>query len=365
LRYLKTIRPELELEPTKSDSEEIKDVPTTNKLSAVDGVLVIPKKYRKRTGETTDWETVMDFFIDKGMTVEGAAGIAGNMQVESNFKPDVYGDNGTSIGLAQWHNTRMAGLFKFAKDKNLDALAVDTQLEWCWEELTTKFKSLLNSLMTANDPAKAAEDFARKYERPAVISPTRISNAVYYAENYSSVENNIKQGATDIASKVSSGMTKLASLVGLGTTAKATSNVKLSSSDTYGFPTGKVDSGKVVAGGDGGNWAGSMGRALAFAKVAKEFTGKNIIVSQKRSRVTTASGNTSDHYEGSADTYAVDLAASGAKGDELLAHLMKWFGHTEYKGGSWFNVNKDGYRYQIGWRVKDHFDHIHVGVKKL
>jgi len=28
------------------------------------------------------------------------------------------------------------------------------------------------------------------------------------------------------------------------------------------------------------------------------------------------------------------------------------------------NVNVGGYRYQFGWRVKDHYNHIHVGVKK-
>ena len=43
---------------------------------------------------------------------------------------------------------------------------------------------------------------------------------------------------------------------------------------------------------------------------------------------------------------------------------MDWFGHPEYKGGTWFNVVKDGYRYQVGWRVPNHFNHIHVGVKK-
>ena len=30
-----------------------------------------------------------------------------------------------------------------------------------------------------------------------------------------------------------------------------------------------------------------------------------------------------------------------------------------------YGVKKDGYRYQFGWRVPGHYDHIHVGVKKL
>ena len=134
--------------------------------------------------------------------------------------------------------------------------------------------------------------------------------------------------------------------------------------ETFGLPTGGVDSGKVSPGGAGGDWDGSMQRALAFGKIANEFVGKNIISSQKRTQVKTASNRTSDHFDGQDFTYAVDLGCNLETGDRLLAHLMDWFGHPEYKGGTWFNVVKDGYRYQVGWRVPNHFNHIHVGVKK-
>lgn len=138
---------------------------------------------------------------------------------------------------------------------------------------------------------------------------------------------------------------------------------------TFGFPIGQVGSGKVNPGGENGDWGGAMPRALWFGYNAKLFMEKtfgksNVISSQKRSRVHTASGNVSDHYEGVQNSYAVDISCTEAEGDVLLAHLMNLFGHPEYKGGSWFNVTKNGYRYQIGWRVKNHFDHIHVGVKK-
>lgn len=134
---------------------------------------------------------------------------------------------------------------------------------------------------------------------------------------------------------------------------------------TFGLPTGDVNSGNVSPGGAGGDWDGSMQRALAFGKIANEFIGKNVISSQKRKRVKTASGRTSDHFYGQDFTYAVDLACNLETGDRLLAHLMNWFGHPEYTGGKWFEVVKDGYRYQVGWRVKDHFNHIHVGVRKV
>jgi hypothetical protein len=156
---------------------------------------------------------------------------------------------------------------------------------------------------------------------------------------------------------------------------------------TFGFPQGGVDSGKVVLGGEGGNWGGSLPRAMWFAKVACDFMlatyptvfkdKSQVLTSQKRSRKNTASGNTSDHYNESTTTYAVDLAVGGdaskqteagkaalARGNALLAHLMAAFGHPEYKGGSWFNAEVGGYRYQVGWLVTNHYDHIHVGVAK-
>ena len=143
---------------------------------------------------------------------------------------------------------------------------------------------------------------------------------------------------------------------------------------TFGYALGAVDTGRANSGGSGGDWGGSMPRALWFARVADDWAKANglvnekrptIVSSQKRSRVKTASGSVSDHYAGNSDAYAVDLAVSGSNGDALLAHIMEKFGHPEYKGGSWFNTTIKGYRYQIGWNVANHYDHIHVGVKRV
>ena len=142
----------------------------------------------------------------------------------------------------------------------------------------------------------------------------------------------------------------------------------LHETETYGFPTGAVDSGKVAAGGVNGDWDGSMTKALEIGKIASACSGKsNPITSQKRSRIKTASGNVSDHYEGNQSAYAIDISAKGKSGDELLSCIMKQFNggsNSDYTGGKWLNVNKDGYRYQFGWRVAGHYDHIHIGVKK-
>jgi len=130
----------------------------------------------------------------------------------------------------------------------------------------------------------------------------------------------------------------------------------------HGYPTGPVDSGKATPGGQGGNWGGSMPLALALARAVGLP-----VTSQKRSRQRTASGGVSDHWQGSTTSYAVDLGTSGAAGDAAFLRTIRALGlnPSQYPSGRWHNVNIGGYRYQIGWRTPGHFDHIHVGVKKL
>jgi len=140
---------------------------------------------------------------------------------------------------------------------------------------------------------------------------------------------------------------------------------------TMGFPTGDVDSRKAMVGGTDGNWNGSMPRALAIAKMAKDNFGVTIS-SQKRSRKKTSGGNVSQHWVGAVGSYAVDLntpnvTAATPKdtvGDELWNAIVDSLGKPGLKSGKWQNVKYEGYRYNMGWRTPGHFDHIHVGVRK-
>jgi len=150
--------------------------------------------------------------------------------------------------------------------------------------------------------------------------------------------------------------------------------------NTYGFATGSkypgcLDQGKVcLGGGINGDWAGSAERALQMASWLKDL-GFNP-GSQKRSNKLTASGNRSDHWDGSKDSYGIDLPCRGEKGDKgwkkLREEFVKrgWISEDKMpdkllqKGnGKWINFNVGTYRYQVGWNVKDHYDHIHVGVR--
>lgn len=311
---------------------------------------------------------IINYLKSKGLSSAGAAGVAANLFVESagTFSTTMQGDRGTSIGLAQWHNERWKGkngLLDWAKQNNADPYSVNGQLDFLLWELQhySSYNSLYNELKTIEDPEEAADLFCKKFERPSPNQATYDKRKQYAREFY---DTKVPDSEKD-DSVIDSAWGNLTNIV--------TGIVGAAATSAFGLPVGDIDSGKITGGGTGGDWGGSMLKALEVADVANKFIGKNIVSSQKRSKKTTDGGATSDHYVGNADTYAVDLATGSptkenlANGDKLLAHIMQWFGHPEYTGGKWFNVNKDGYRYQFGWRTPDgdHNNHIHVGVKKL
>ena len=159
------------------DKIDITDKIPTSKSKAID-------KIQLTDGEIGDAMNVIRFLIDKGLSVAGAAGIAGNMKIESNFKTAVLGDNGTSIGLCQWHMGRKDKLFSWAKENGHDPLSTKGQLEYLWWELTTLFSRLTSDLKIIQDPQAAAYQFAKEFEVPAQISEMRMTYAQQYFDKY-------------------------------------------------------------------------------------------------------------------------------------------------------------------------------------
>ena len=153
---------------------------------------LIPTKNlrQKVAGDTATADDIIDFFVEKGLSEAGAAGIAGNLFVESGFKTYVLGDHGTSNGLAQWHNERWTGPDGFeawCTSHGMDPWSVEGQLEFLWWELTTNYTALVTFLQdTGVTPYDAAYEFADKFERPSSISPVRMSKAEEFYEDYTS-----------------------------------------------------------------------------------------------------------------------------------------------------------------------------------
>lgn len=129
---------------------------------------------------------------DLNLTPEQAAGIVGNLLVESaNYsavsKSHADGKNGAqSIGLAQWNSngqpdiykpgTNTGKLFAWCKANNLDPFSIDGQAQFLLYTLKSgnfyphgsQFMRALQG--TSNDPASVASLFMKIYERPAPAS---------------------------------------------------------------------------------------------------------------------------------------------------------------------------------------------------
>jgi hypothetical protein len=116
----------------------------------------------------------------------------------------------------------------------------------------------------------------------------------------------------------------------------------------------------------GMGWGGSHALALHFADLGKQL-GLSV-ASEKRQRKLTASGNPSDHWVGSKQSYAFDMS-NGSKPtpqmDRFATAVAAQLGVKNYHGGRILNITKNGYRFQILWRVAGHWDHVHVGVRKV
>lgn len=112
----------------------------------------------------------MEFFQSKGLNAHQAAGIVGNLIVESaGLNTTIKGDGGKAFGLAQWHPDRQKGLKALAQKRGTDISDFDTQLEYVWEELNSpKYKLALNGILNSRNAKEATTVFMKHFEKPGI-----------------------------------------------------------------------------------------------------------------------------------------------------------------------------------------------------
>jgi|TARA_Y100000289_G_C3871664_1_gene123811 hypothetical protein len=131
----------------------------------------------KETVLSKDGVGIAKYLMSLGYSKANSSGIAGNIFVESSYNPLAVGDNGTSFGLAQWHKTRWQRLNAWAKENNKDPNTFQGQLDYLDWELKNTEKKAYQKLIEAKTPYQSAYNFAKYFERPAVISPKRMQVA--------------------------------------------------------------------------------------------------------------------------------------------------------------------------------------------
>jgi hypothetical protein len=148
----------------------------------------------------------------------------------------------------------------------------------------------------------------------------------------------------------------------------------LAQADAYQGPctltveTGPVDLGELDFTDTSGAWGGSKKFALALA-VLGERSGC-LSTSEKRERQYTSSGGISDHWVGSRDAYAVDIDSSactmdfpGGEADRTATAIAAALGMPSHTGV--VNAIRGAYRFQLLWQVEEHYNHVHIGVRRI
>lgn len=120
-------------------------------------------------------ERAFNFFVTynngRYFTPEQAAGIVGNLWVESRMNPGVTSsfENERSYGIAQWNPAagRLQGLRAWAAQSNLEVDQLDTQLAYIIVEMEQNPNLYaLSSLRSASTIEEATTIFMNKFERP-------------------------------------------------------------------------------------------------------------------------------------------------------------------------------------------------------
>lgn len=148
-------------------------IPATNATTNGDatktsgpGVAATPKN--PTASETGQPERAVAFFESKGWTKEQAAGIVGNLIVESGLKTNAVGDNGNAYGIAQWNKVgspERISNFQRVMGKSLYGSNFTEQLEFVNWELNNSERGAGDRLRNATDASEAAAIVDQYYER--------------------------------------------------------------------------------------------------------------------------------------------------------------------------------------------------------
>lgn len=122
---------------------------------------------------------IIQYFVNKGLTLNQAKGIYGNIMQESrgNIKA-MSSDGHNSYGIAQWTGKRKSKLFSMYGNNP----SLDNQLDFLWWELNNTEKSSLEALKNANTVEEATRVFMRKFERPD-LKYANFNRRLKYAKN--------------------------------------------------------------------------------------------------------------------------------------------------------------------------------------
>lgn len=220
------------------------------------------------TGERSKY--IQQKLMSMGFTASAAAGVVGNLVQESGLRTDAIGDNGTSGGLAQWHNERWEKLKRFAATRGKDWTDLDTQIEFLAEEMRTSYADTYAKMQSAELPEIAGQIMTDEYEKPDSASANYAQRQANARAAYEAMRSGNKQ-ADDYHGGGGGGYDSLVAPTSYaaGFAAGGTAGLMPMANSTANYNGGVVNVGGIVV--NCGNVSDPQGVAKAVEGTMEDF----------------------------------------------------------------------------------------------
>lgn len=220
------------------------------------------------TGERSKY--IQQKLMSMGFSASAAAGVVGNLVQESGLRTDAIGDNGTSGGLAQWHNERLDALKRFAAARGKTWTDLDTQIEFLAEEMRTSYADTYAKMQSAELPEIAGQIMTDEYEIPDPASANYAQRQANARAAYEAMQSGNKQ-ADDYHGGGDGGYNSLVAPTSYaaGFAAGGTAGLMPMSNNTATYNGGVVNVGGIVV--NCGNVSDPQGVAKAVEGTMEDF----------------------------------------------------------------------------------------------
>ncbi len=220
------------------------------------------------TGERSKY--IQQKLMSMGFTASAAAGVVGNLVQESGLRTDAIGDNGTSGGLAQWHNERLDALKRFAAARGKEWTDLDTQIEFLAEEMRTSYADTYAKMQSAELPEIAGQIMTDEYEIPDPASANYAQRQANARAAYEAMQSGNKQ-ADDYHGGGGGGYNSLVAPTSYaaGFAAGGTAGLMPMANSTANYNGGVVNVGGIVV--NCGNVSDPQGVAKAVEGTMEDF----------------------------------------------------------------------------------------------
>jgi peptidoglycan hydrolase-like protein with peptidoglycan-binding domain len=249
-----------------------------------------------------------------------------------------------------------AGVRNYQSEEDGIAATIKTLLNGYYTDLVNRLRSDLDPIEIASSldlNIWGSHQLPLKVLTGGSVNPPEIVRTTQRT-----IDNEVDDADTDSGSDSS-----MLGLLGLGLSG-------VIGTEIFGTGAGRLIGNK--GGGDGGDWAGSLPKLISILPA-----GNWKASSQKRSTVLSRSGLQSDHHNARTDSYAGDFGLNSTFGGDtakatqfaiaIAQNAGKDIDSWEPYVGKVLNIDSGDHRVQIIWQSNvggNHWDHVHVGVRK-